>query len=240
VTHARAYLLAAPVAALLGYLAAHAILGTGAEHRSAPALSRSQHPVSSSPGAGSGLGPRALAPPAPTASRSLAGIPVGFSRSPAGAVTAAGNYLTVLARAILPAAPWSWAQAIRALTAPPLSGRAIGAAAQSAQVATRLAAAGSSLYVGAWLLGYRVFFYSSERTGVAVWSMGVMTSPVGVVAPAYSTTTCTLRWVDGDWKISDAQVSPGPTPPSSPDVSTAQVAAFSAAARQFSAYHDVP
>jgi len=238
VTRARAYLVAAPVAALFGYLAAHALLGPGAEHRSAPALSRSQHPVSSSPGAGSGLG--ALAPPAPEASRSLAGIPVGFSRSPAGAVAAAGNYLTVLARSLVPKAPWSWAQAIRALTLPPLSPRAIGAGAQSAQVAARLASAGASLYVGSWLLGYRASSYSPTGASVAVWSMGVMTSSVGVVAPAYSTTTCTLRWAEGDWKISDAQVSPGPTPPSSPDVSAARVAAFTAAAGQFSSYHDVP
>jgi len=240
VTRARTYMLAAPVAALFGYVAAHAMLGPGGEHRSASALSRSQHPVFSSPGAGSGLGPRAPAPPALGASRSLAGIPVGFSRSPAGAVTAAGNYLTVLARSLLPEAPWSWAQAIHALTVSPLSGRAIAASGESAQVAARLASAGASLYVGSWLLGYRVWSSSLTGARVAVWSMGVMTSPVGVVAPAYSTTTCTLRWVDGDWKISDAQVSPGPTPPSSAEVSAAPVAAFSAAARQFSSYHDVP
>lgn len=237
-TRARAYLLAAPVAALFGYLAAHAMLGTGAEHRSAPALSRSQHPVSSSPGAGSGLG--ALAPPAPEASRSLAGIPIGFAHTEPGAVAAAGNYLTVLSRSLVPEAPWSWAQVIRALTLPPLSARAIGAGAESAQVAARLASAGASLYVGSWLLGYRARSYSPTQAMVTVWSMGVMTSSVGVVAPDYSTTTCTLRWADGDWKISDAHVSPGPTPPSSPDANAATVAAFTAAARQFSPYHDAP
>jgi len=240
VTRARAYLLAAPVAALFGYLAAHAMLGPGGEHRSPSALSRSQHPVSSSPGAGSGLGPRALAPPVLGPSRSRAGIPVGFSRSPAGAVAAAGNYLTVLSRSLVPEAPWSWAQVIRALTLSPLSARAIGAGAESAQVAARLASAGASLYVGSWLLGYRASSYSPTQATVTVWSMGVMTSSIGVVAPAYSTTTCTLRWFEGDWKISDAQVSPGPTPPTSPDISQAQVAAFTAAAAQFSRYDDVP
>jgi len=238
VTRARPYLLAAPVAALFGYLAAHAILGRGAEHRSPSALNRSQHPVSSTPGAGSGLG--ALAPPAPGPSRSRAGIPIGFARTEPGAVAAAGNYLTVLSRSLVPEAPWSWAQVIRALTVPPLSARAIGAGAQSARVAARLAAAGASLYVGSWLLGYRASSYSPAGASVAVWSMGVMTSSVGVVAPAYSTTTCTLRWAEGDWKISDAQVSPGPTPPSSPDANAAQVAVFTAAAGQFSSYHDVP
>jgi len=240
VTRARAYLLAAPVAALLGYMVAHAMLGTGAEHRSASALSRSQHPVPSSPGAGSGLGPRAPAPPALGPSRSLAGIPIGFAHTEPGAVAAASNYLTVLARSLVPEARWSWAQVIRALTLPPLSARAIGAGAESAQVAARLASAGASLYVGSWLLGYRVWSYSPTQAMVTVWSMGVMTSSIGVVAPAYSTTTCTLRWADGDWKISDAQVSPGPTPPSSPDANGAQVAAFTAAAGQFSSYHDVP
>jgi len=82
--------------------------------------------------------------------------------------------------------------------------------------------------------------YSPEHARVAIWNVGVMTSSVGVVPPSYSTTTCTLRWIDGDWKISDASVTSGPTPPSSEALPPAQAVAFTAAAGQFRSYRDVP
>lgn len=234
---AHAYLLAVPMAALIGYLAAHALLGAAAEHRPS-GRSRSQRPAPSSPGAGPAVRAPDTAGPGP--SHSLDGITVGFARSERGAVAAAGNYLTVLSRAAAPGASWSWAQAIHALTVAPLSARAVAGSAQSAQVAARLAAAGSSLYLGSWLLGYRVWSYSPDRSRVAVWNVGVMTSTIGVVPPTYSTTTCTLRWIDGDWKISDARVNPGPTPPSSASITQAQATTFTAAAGQFHSYRDVP
>ena len=68
----------------------------------------------------------------------------------------------------------------------------------------------------------------------------MLASAVGVVPPDFSTTTCELRWVDGDWKVSGARVSEGPTPPSSVASGAAPAAAFAVAARRFSSYSDVP
>lgn len=239
-TRARTYLPAAPVAALLGYLAAHALLPAAGGNGTPVSAARPGLTVAAASPAKSASRSRTLVMRGPGPWRSVAEIPVGFMRSPSGTVAAAGNYLTVLSRTVLPRAPWSWGQAIHALTTAPLSARAAAGSAQSAQVAARLAAAGSSLYLGSWLLGYRVWSYSPDRARVAVWNVGVMTSTVGVVPPTYSTTTCTLRWVDGDWKISDTRVSPGPTPPSSASITQAQATTFTAAADQFRSYRNVP
>jgi hypothetical protein len=225
-TRARAYLLTTPAAVLLGYLVAHALLGDGP--RRPPAAAR-------------GPGVAVASPPArPGPWRAVSGIPVGFARSEAGAVAAASNYLIVLSRALAPGAPWSWTRAIRALTIAPLSARALRASATSEAIARRFQRSGASVYLGSWLLGYRAQSYSPARARVEVWNVGVTDSPLGVVGPDYSTTTCTLRWVGGDWKVSDARVSAGPTPPPSPQASATHAAAFAAAARQFTPYTDVP
>jgi len=239
VTRARTYLLAVLVAVLLGYLGAHTLLPAADGNGAPGSVARPGSTVAAASPAQSASRSRTLVIRGPGPWRSVAGIPVGFARSPSGAVAAAGNYLTVLSRTVLPRAPWSWGQAIHALTTAPLSARAVAGSAQSAQIAARLAS-GSSLYLGSWLLGYRVWSYSPDRARVAVWNVGVMTSTVGVVPPTYSTTTCTLRWVDGDWKISHSRVSPGPTPPSSASITQAQATTFTAAADQFRSYRDVP
>jgi hypothetical protein len=227
-TRARAYLLAAPVAALLGYLAVHALVGGGERDRPSAATRAASRTVPSRP-VSPALGPVGL----------VGAIPVGFAHSQRGAVAAAGNYLTVLSRALSPAARSSWPQAVRVLTVAPLRARALQGAAASASIARRLARSGSSFYLGSWLLGYRVAAYSPSRARVALWNFGVMSSAFGVVPPDYSTTTCVLRWAGGDWKLSDARVSAGPTPPSA---ATTRVRAleFAAAARRFTPYRDVP
>lgn len=165
---------------------------------------------------------------------------MGFAHSEHGAVAAAGNYLTVLSRALTPGARFSWTEAVRALTVAPLTARMLGGTSASAMMERKLAQSGAAFFFRSWLLGYRVRSYSSALAQVALWNMGVMVSALGVVPPDYSTTTCVLRWTGGDWKVSDSRVSQGPTPPSSPAITVAQAAAFAAAAHQFASYTYVP
>lgn len=227
-TRARAYLIAAPVAALLSYLAVHALVG-GRDQAAPPSARARASRTVTSVAVRPGPGPAGVA----------GAIPVGFAHSERGAVAAAGNYLTVLSRALSPGASWSWAEAVRVLTTTPLTARALGGAHGSATIARRLARSGAWLYMGSWLLGYRTQAYSPSRAQVALWNFGAVSSSLGVVAPDYSTTTCVLRWVGGDWKVSGARVSAGPTPPSAA-TTEARGLAFASAARRFTPYRDVP
>jgi hypothetical protein len=237
----RALLLAA-AAVLLGYLLAHTLAG-GARHtnRVSTSATRARERAGMT---SVGVAPRTTTERTTTVGpgpwRVLGGVPLGFARSERGAVAAAGNYLTMLSRALTPGAAFSWERAVRALTVAPLTARALSGSAASATMARRLARSGSSFYLGSWLVGYRVLAYSRSRARVALWSVGVLASAVGVVPPEFSTTTCELRWVDGDWKVSGARVSEGPTPPSTAASDASPAVAFALAARRFSSYSDVP
>jgi hypothetical protein len=242
VRRARPFLLAA-VAVTVGYLVAHALLAAGSHGGRTPPAVRTSDRASAAPSGGSGDSrpspdhqPGMWAGP----SRAVGRVPVGFSRSERGAVAAAGNYVTVLSRALTPGAPFSWAQAIRALTVVPLTSRALSGSAAGARIADRFAQSRSSFYLRSWLLGYQIQSYFPTRARVALWNVGVVTSALGVVPPDFSTTTCQLRWIGGDWKVSEVRVSEGPTPPSSPAGSAAQALAFAAAARRFATYTNVP
>jgi hypothetical protein len=66
-----------------------------------------------------------------------------------------------------------------------------------------------------------------------------MASPSGSVPATFSTTTCRLVWIDGDWKIADAEANAGPTPPGA-GASAIQVLGFVGDARAFTGFGDVP
>jgi hypothetical protein len=240
VSRVRAVLLAV-AAVLLGYLLAHTLAGGGRHtDRTSSAAARARARADTSVGIAPRTATARTSTPGPGPWRVLGGVPLGFARSERGAVAAAGNYLTVLSRALTPGAAFWWERAVRALTLAPLTARALSGSAASATIARRLQRSGSSFYLGSWLLGYRVLAYSRSRARVALWSVGMLASAAGVVPPAFSTTTCELRWASGDWKVSGARVSDGPTPPSSAASGAAPVAAFAVAARRFSPYSDVP
>ena len=237
----RALLLAA-AAVLLGYLLGHT-LADGGHHtdRTSSAAARARGRAGTTAvGIAARTATARTSTPGPGPWRVLGGVPVGFARSERGAVAAAGNYLTVLSRALTPGAAFWWERAVRALTIAPLTAHALSGSAASATIARRLQRSGSSFYLGSWLVGYRLLAYARSRARVALWSVGVLSSAVGVLPPEFSTTTCELRWAGGDWKVSGARVSDGPTPPSSLASGAAPAVAFALAARRFSPYRDVP
>ena len=216
--------------ALVGYALAQLVLPQpGGSTRTATASSAStsaaRAPLSEASGS---AGP----------TRTVDGIPEGFARSPEGAVAAASNYLDALEQA-LSAGSARWGEVARALTVAPLTGQALSAEAAAGAIAHKVASAGTPTFIRGWGLGYRVDSYSPGSARVQVWTAGVMVGGAGVVAPEYSTTVCTLRWLDGDWKLAAAQSTPGPTPPvdgSDP----AAVSAFASSATRFEPFSDAP
>jgi hypothetical protein len=114
---------------------------------------------------------------------------------------------------------------------------ALRASGATQTVRQKLAVAGAS-FVGSWLLGYRVLSYTRAHARIAVWNVGLMAGEQSVVAPYFSTATCTLIWADRDWKVAASETNAGPTPPSSPG--QAQSRAFIANAAGFTPYRDVP
>jgi len=62
-------------------------------------------------------------------------------------------------------------------------------------------------------LSYRVVRYDENAARVVSWGVGVVGNEAGLEPVAsWATTTTTLRWQDGDWKIDSASSEPGPTP----------------------------
>ena len=219
--------LAVALAGLAGYLTAHTILTHTAHRHPASALRNIRTPAA------------AVAPAGwPEPVQSLDGIPVGFARTPRGAVAACLNYLAALERALLPGNPWSWAQVVRTLTAQPLRARALAGQAGSAQVQGQLASA-RVFYLASWPLGYRLMSYARASARVTVWTLGAMARPDGSVPATFSTTGCQLDWTGEDWKVAGASAAPGPTPPNAAS-SGAHVSAFVRAASSFTTVRDVP
>lgn len=62
-------------------------------------------------------------------------------------------------------------------------------------------------------LSYRVTSYDGDSARVVSWGVAVVGNDEGLAPSAsWATTTTTLRWQDGDWKIDTAASADGPTP----------------------------
>ena len=171
-------------------------------------------------------GPAAAAPSDAAATRVgpgrfEAGVGVGYAHSQQGAVAAAANYARVLASDVLLDTAGRRA-AIDALAAPDARARlqksfdqvavplrqglgVTGGADDNAQVLLR-----------ATPVGWRVEDYGNGAAKVAIWMTSVGGSVGGKVPvpvrEGWGTTTVTLRWVGGDWKMVDTTSSDGPVP----------------------------
>ena len=110
--------------------------------------------------------------------------------SPASAADTAASYLRVLDEQ---PAPTDVDAALRRLTAPQLTTRALQVRASISELGRKLNSAGAT-FVGGWRLGWRVDSYSSNRAVVSIWTVGAAAGPGDVVAPDWSTTVCTLEW----------------------------------------------
>jgi hypothetical protein len=163
-------------------------------------------------------GPGAVSRPGPGPLGTVDGVPVGYERSPAGAVAAASQYGLVAAGPLLFQEARRRA-AVRAMAAPEAVARLDAELAGAAAAIGRLTGIGPDAGEAAGavvlpvLVGYRVDGYDRNRAQVAIWSTGILglrgRYPARTV---WSTTVQTLRWVGGDWKLVSSVTREGPVP----------------------------
>jgi hypothetical protein len=144
------------------------------------------------------------------------GVPVGYARSGDGAVAAATTYLAALAgRTVLdPAArraaldavvlPAARAEVERTLRVDP---------AGAARAGLPVALADGSLVARTIPAASRLRAYDPDSASVEVWTVSLLgTRSLGKVTAAWSTTTVTLRWSGGDWRLAGLATRSGPVP----------------------------
>jgi hypothetical protein len=155
---------------------------------------------------------------APGASRTENGVPVGYSQTRTGAVSAATNFTRFLTGPLV-LHPDGYRAALGTLAAPEAKTKLLGEAETSLatiqnnlQIVTN-AARGVQVSIGAYPLAYHVNNYSPTVTEVSVWAVGVIAED-GQLAPSQSwqTVTVDLEWTNGDWKVTADGTTPGPVP----------------------------
>lgn len=196
--------------------------------------------------------PRAEAPPAATGSPPqhavgdsgpttvTAGVPVGYAHSPEGAASAAANYLDALAGPQL-LDPSAYDALLRRMTTgdgfAQLKRQADAGRPQALQ---NLGVGGSpapQLIVRSAPLGYRIDAYSPAQATIGIWSVGVVGSSTTRPPDAsWSTTTITVDWQDGDWRMSGYRTASGPVPPDSASQAPSLPTDLFAASPQFKGF----
>jgi hypothetical protein len=149
----------------------------------------------------------------------VGGVPVGYAHSPEGAASATVNYLDALAGPQLLDPPAYDALLRRMTTEDGFAELKRQADAGRPQALQNLGVGGSpapQLIVRSAPLGYRVDAYSPAQTTVSIWSVGVVGSSTTRPPDAsWSTTTITVDWQQGDWRMSGYRTTSGPVPPGS-------------------------
>jgi hypothetical protein len=160
---------------------------------------------------------RAAIPAQAGAARSLAGVPVAFPDTPAGAAQAVAAYQRAFATpAIL--RPAVMRARIEAVAAPDYAQTMLAANSPGAE---RLAAGpigigvakGVQTLYSAVPIGYRVESFDGDRARVLTWGFTLLGNAASAEPAAYFGLTHTeLAWIDGRWRISETRGGFGPTP----------------------------
>ncbi|MEA2199062.1 MAG: hypothetical protein QOJ25_3113, partial [Solirubrobacteraceae bacterium] len=170
----------------------------------------------------------------PASPRPVAG---GFPHTPAGAATAATAWLQGAPDALTNG---TWDATVSAFVTPTFQAVARRADPGAALMQSRLNAPHAPPYaVRIWPLGFAVSQYSPTSARVRVWQLGVLeiARPTDVIG--YTTTTVSLQWLGGDWKIAGILHGPALTPPGSTSTAT-EVTAWIAAVKQLHSYSYAP
>jgi hypothetical protein len=167
-------------------------------------------------------GPKAVAPqihalPAPRVRGVVAGVPVGYARTRAGAVAAMAAYGQALASPRVQLDDRR-RRAVASVVGTERYARALEDA-EAVFAARRRSAVGQALRPGAHAvflglpIAYRVLSYDGSRVVIKSWGVAVVASDTGLEPRAsWSTTTTTAVWQDGDWKVDDVRSRAGPVP----------------------------
>lgn len=170
------------------------------------------HGLSPTPG-----GDRAATPAKAGAARSLAGVPVSFPDSPAGAAQAVAAYQrafaspAILGKGVLQSR-------IEVVATPDYAATMLAANSPGAE---RLAAGpigagvrrGVQTLYSAIPIGYRVESFAPNRARVLTWGFTLLGNASSVEPAAYFGLTHTeLVWMEGRWRIAETRGGFGPTP----------------------------
>lgn len=202
--------------ARLGLAAVAAVVAVGAgvgascggDHRSTPALAaQSAQSVAAASSDGAEAGPRGVE----------AGVPVGYTRSAAGAAAAAAQFLGTLSRLVYSDGPAREA-ALRRIAAPSASNVVDGGLAALAGI-DRLVADARERRASARVLladvpvAYQVKQASVDAAQVDVWSVGlVLVEGATEASEVWSTSSVELMWSESDWRVARWTRASGPAP----------------------------
>jgi hypothetical protein len=174
-----------------------------------------------------GAGPRAKTPPRATNQ---------FPDTPAGAVTAATAWCQNTGEAFFKGTWNQAAEPLAAATFLPLAKRIQPA---STLMQSRLASAHAPFAVRFWPLGYAIQQYSPAAARVRVWQLLVFGGSGPLSQTTFYTTTVSLQWTEGDWKITETPAGPDLRPPGK-NASATQVTSWVGAVNELKSYTYAP
>ena len=147
--------------------------------------------------------------------RVVNGVPVGYARTEAGAVSAAANYTAVLG------GKENLDPSFGEETYPVLAEQEVvdELLVRSREFASTVNDPGAlvsdpQLVLRAAPVGYRVDEYYDDEATVTVWAVVTGTGTQALpLTTAWGTERLTLRWIENDWRITAIDRESGPTPP---------------------------
>jgi hypothetical protein len=156
-------------------------------------------------------------PPGLGATRTVAGIPVGFARTREGAVAAMAAYGHALAdprvqlddrRRGTVAAAVGTSRYVRTLR----EARAVFAALRAGPVGQALRPGARAVFL-AVPIAYRILSYDGSTAVIKGWGVAITASDTGLTPAAdWATTTTAAVWERGDWKVDRVSSTSGPAP----------------------------
>jgi hypothetical protein len=214
--------LGALVALLVVFALGAAFGRSTAGHPSAATPARGAGPAAAPQAQPGGTGTGAAQPQVPAIpgagpTRTVDGVPVGYTRSKAGAVAAATNYTAVLSSPVV-FDEGRRKRAVAALADPAIAADLQASTAKTSALlagALRLPAGsgGSGALLRAIPVAYRVDRYDENAATVSIWQTSLGGSTTGApIQQSWGITTVDLRWVAGDWKQRKAVTTLGPVP----------------------------
>jgi hypothetical protein len=173
----------------------------------------------SAPNAGPARGSAASGEAGPGPTHVVNGVPVGYAHTEAGAVAAATNFLLVVDGPLV-TQPDRFRSAIDTLAAPEAREKQRKDAETSMtglQYLITYAQQGRRVVFRTTPLAYHVDSYTSEAARVSIWAEGLVAVDGAIsLRELWATTTLTVRWSDGDWRLTSiaapTSASYGPAP----------------------------
>ncbi len=172
------------------------------------------------------------------------GVPVGYERSREGAVAAALNYATVLARPEFITDAGRRADILEAVATPEAAQR-YGREDYTGLAQTPVYRATREGKPSVWQttpLGYRVEGYTEDEARVFTWSMAIVGAGRASPVATFGTGSRRLVWRDGDWKFAGdvGSTRSGPTPALAETASPTSTEQFRARLRALEGLRYVP